>query len=103
MANCRREPNARAEASVITVVRYCNLAGVSTRRRDKLVETLGIDSLLKSQVSGMAADLDERVVACRARPLTGAGPFAFVAAEALRLRVREDLRISNTVARVAPV
>ncbi|AIY03241.1 transposase, Mutator family protein [Arthrobacter sp. PAMC 25486] len=93
---------------MITVVTDCNLAGVSPRRRDKLVETQGIDSLLKSQVSGMAADLDERVVACRARPLTGppltrAGPFAFVAAEALRLRVREDLRISNTVAVGAPV
>lgn len=37
--------------------------GVSTRRMDKLVQTLGITSLSKSQVSRMAADLDAQVTA----------------------------------------
>lgn len=48
-----------AETALITVVADCYLAGVSTRRMDKLVKTLGIDSLSKSQVSRMATDLDE--------------------------------------------
>ena len=36
------------------MVATCYLLGVSTRRMDKLVETLGITSLSKSQVSVMA-------------------------------------------------
>jgi hypothetical protein len=40
------------------VVATCYLLGVSTRRMEKLVETLGITRLSKSQVSVMAADLD---------------------------------------------
>ena len=54
----------------------CYLAEVSTRRMDKLVKTLGIDSLSKSQVSRMAADLDEQVAAFRHRRLDEAGPSA---------------------------
>ncbi len=38
------ERRKRAEAALITVVADCYLAGVSTRRMDKLVKTLGIDS-----------------------------------------------------------
>ena len=51
------ERRKRAETALITVVADCYLAGVSTRRMDKLVKTLGIHSLSKSQVSAMAADL----------------------------------------------
>ena len=42
------ERRKRAESALITVVADCYLAGVSTRRMDKLVKTLGIDSLSKS-------------------------------------------------------
>lgn len=61
----RRE---RAESALITVVADCYLAGVSTRRMDKLVKTLGIDSLSKSQVARMATDLDEHVAQFRHHP-----------------------------------
>ena len=61
------ERRKRAESALITVVADCYLAGVSTRRMDKLVKTLGIDSLSKSQVSRMAEDLDEQVAAFRHR------------------------------------
>lgn len=63
----------------IDVAADCYLAGVSTRRMDKLVKTLGIDSLSKSQVSRMAADLDEHVDQFRHRRLGDAGPFTFFA------------------------
>ena len=43
------ERRKRAESVLITVVADCYLAGVSTRRMDKLVKTLGINSLSKSQ------------------------------------------------------
>lgn len=55
------ERRKRAESALITVVADCYLAGVCTRRMDKLVKTLGIDRLSKSQVSRMATELDEHV------------------------------------------
>lgn len=86
---------------LITVVADCYLAGVSTRRMDKLVKQLGIDGLSKSQVSRMAADLDETVAAFRHRPLDEAGPFTFVAADAPTMKVREAGRVINAVCLVA--
>jgi transposase-like protein len=55
---------------------------------EKLVQTLGITGLSKSQVSEMAKDLDAQVEAFRTRPLD-VGPYTFVAADALVLKVRE--------------
>ena len=76
------------------------LLGVSTRRMEKLVATLGITSLSKSQVSRMALDLDTAVEAFRTRPLDQ-GPYTFVAADALVLKVREGGRVVNVHALVA--
>ncbi|MTG91039.1 IS256 family transposase [Cellulosimicrobium sp. BIT-GX5] len=95
------ERRKRAESALITVVADCYLAGVSTRRMDKLVKTLGINALSKSQVSRMAAELDEQVEAFRHRPLGDAGPFTFVAADALTMKVREAGRVINAVVLVA--
>ena len=95
------ERRKRAETALITVVADCYLAGVSTRRMDKLVKTLGIDSLSKSQVSRMAAELDEHVEQFRHRPLDEAGPFTFVAADALTMKVREGGRVINAVVLIA--
>ena len=50
------------------MVATCYLLGVSTRRMEKLVESLGITRLSRSQVSEMARDLDEQVEAFRTRP-----------------------------------
>ena len=95
------ERRKRSEAALITVVADCYLAGVSTRRMDKLVKTLGIDSLSKSQVSRMAAELDATVEEFRHRPLDAAGPFTFVAADALTMKVREGGRVINAVVMLA--
>ena len=86
------ERRKRAETALITVVADCYLAGASTRRMDKLVKTLGIHSLSKSQVSRMAADLDEHADQFRHRPLDDAGPFTFVAAEAPTLEAERRLQ-----------
>ena len=86
------ERRKRAERALTTVVATCYLLGVSTRRMDKLVQTLGITSLSKSQVSVMAKELDTAVEAFRTRPLD-AGPYTFVAADALVLKVRENGRV----------
>lgn len=95
------ERRKRSESAMITVVADAYLAGVSTRRMDKLVKTLGIHSLSKSQVSRMAADLDEHIAEFRNRPLGDAGPFTFVAADALTMKVREGGRVINAVVLVA--
>src|SRR5215471_10836491 len=94
------ERRRRAEAALVTVVATSYLLGVSTRRMEKLVETLGITRLSKSQVSEMAKDLDGQVEAFRTRPLD-AGPYTFVAADALVLKVREGGRIVNVHALLA--
>jgi transposase-like protein len=88
------ERRRRAEAALVTVVATSYLLGVSTRRMEKLVATLGIDRLSKSQVSQMATDLDAQVEAFRTRPLD-AGPYTFLAADALVLKVREAGRRST--------
>jgi transposase-like protein len=82
----------RAERALTSVVATCYLLGVSTRRMERLVESLGVTSLSKSQVSEMAKELDEAVEAFRTRPLD-AGPYTFVAADALVLKVRENGRV----------
>ena len=94
------ERRKRAEAALTSVVATCYLLGVSTRRMEKLVESLGITRLSKSQVSVMAADLDAQVEAFRTRPLDQ-GPYTFVAADALVLKVREGGRVVGVHALVA--
>jgi transposase-like protein len=55
------ERRKRAERALTSVVATCYLLGVSTRRMDKLVQSLGITTLSKSQVSEMAKELDAYV------------------------------------------
>lgn len=94
------ERRKRAERALTSVVATCYLLGVSTRRMEKLVESLGITTLSKSQVSMMARDLDAQVEAFRTRPLDQ-GPYTFVAADALVLKVRENGRVVNVHALIA--
>ncbi len=82
------------------MVAECYVRGVSTRRVDGLVRTLGIESISRSRVSEMAKDLDEVVTAFRNRPLD-AGPYTYVWIDALTQKVRETGRIQNVAALVA--
>ena len=88
------EKRRRSEQALISVVATCYLLGVSTRRVEKLAATLGVTQLSKSQVSAMAKTLDARVAEFRNRPLD-AGPYTFVAADALTMKVREGGRVVN--------
>jgi putative transposase len=95
------ERGKRAERALTSVVATCYLLGVSTRRMDKLVQSLGITTLSKSQVSVMAKELDDHVAEFRTRSLAEAGPFTFVASDALVLKVREGGRVVPVHALVA--
>ena len=90
----------RSEQALVTAVATSYLLGVSTRRMERLVAAMGITGLSKSQVSTMAAELDAQVEAFRTRPLD-AGPYTFVAADALTMRVREGGRVIKVAAMVA--
>ncbi len=68
------QPRRRAEKALVSVVATCYLLGVSTRRVEKLAQTLGVERLSKSQVSELAKSLDGQVAAFRNRPLD-AGPY----------------------------
>ena len=95
------EKRKRAEPALFTVIADYYLAGASTRRMDKLVHQLGIDSLSKSQVSGTTQELDEHIEAFRYRPLTDASPFVFLAADALTTKAIQGGRVINALCMVA--
>ncbi|MGP5606101.1 transposase, partial [Corynebacterium casei] len=76
------ERRTRAERALTTVIATCYLKGVSTRRMNDLVASLGINNLSKSQVSEMAKDLDLMVEDFRTRPLD-TGPYLYVSCDAL--------------------
>ncbi len=94
------EPRRRAERAMVAVVAECYLRGVSTRRVEGLVAQLGIESMSKSQVSELAKSLDADVEAFRSRPLD-AGPYTYVAVDALTQKVREAGRIVNVAVVIA--
>jgi putative transposase len=81
-------PRRRAEKALMAAIADAYLAGVSTRRVDKLVAQLGIEGISKSQVSEIARGLDAAVEAFRARPL--AGPYPYIWLDALVVRCRDD-------------
>jgi putative transposase len=94
------ERRRRTERALVQVVAECYVKGVSTRRVDGLVKTLGIEGISKSQVSELAKSLDEAVEAFRNRPLD-AGPYTFVWMDALVLKCREAGRIANVACVIA--
>jgi transposase-like protein len=86
-------PRKRSEQALVAAIADMYLAGVSTRRVDKLVRTLGIEGISKSEVSRLAASLDEVVAAFRSRPLEGVYPY--LSLDALYVKVREGGRIAS--------
>jgi putative transposase len=88
------QPRRRAEQAFVSVIADAYLAGVSTRRVEKLVQQLGVERMSKSQVSRLAKSLDQIVEDFRTRPLD-AGPYAYVTFDALQVKCREGGRIVN--------
>jgi len=88
------QPRRRAEQALVSVIADAYLAGVSTRRVEKLVQQLGIERMSKSQVSRLAKSLDQIVDDFRTRPLDGA-PYVYVTLDALVVKCREGGRTVN--------
>ena len=83
------EPRRRSEKALLAVIQQAYVEGVSTRRVDDLVKSLGCDGISKSQVSRSCRDLDEVVEKFLGRPLDG-GPYPYVWLDALTQKVRAD-------------
>jgi putative transposase len=88
------ERRRRAEQAFVSVIADAYLAGVSTRRVDKLVRQLGVDGMSKSQVSRLAKSLDAIVEDFRTRPLDGS-PFPYLVLDVLEVKCREGGRTVN--------
>src|SRR5207248_4624000 len=79
------QPRRRSEQALVAVVQQAYVCGVSTRRVDQLVESLGL-RVSRSEVSRICAGLDEQVEAFRSRPLEGRYPYLFVDAKVEKVR-----------------
>jgi putative transposase len=95
------QPRKRSEQALVAVVQQAYVCGVSTRRVDQLVESLGL-RISKSEVSRIAGLLDEQVTAFRERPLEGRYPYVFVDAKVEKVRdggrvVRKCVVIAHAV------
>jgi transposase-like protein len=88
------QPRRRAEQAFVSVVADAYLAGVSTRRVEKLVRQLGVERMSRSQVSRLASSLDAIVEDFRTRSLDGA-PYPYVTLDALVVKCREGGRTVN--------
>lgn len=89
----------RWERAFAQVVAEAYVQGVSTRSVDKLLEALGTEGISKSEVSRMAADLDEEVDLFRHRPLEKRYPYLWL--DALYIKLREGGRVQSKAVLVA--
>ncbi len=79
------EPRRRSEQALLNVVQQAYVTGVSTRKVDQLVESLG-RRISRSEVSRIAQGLDEQVEAFRQRPLEGRYPYLWLDAKVEKVR-----------------
>ena len=68
----------RSEQALLQVVQEAFINGVSTRKMERLAQSLGIESFSASQVSEITKDLNEQVEWFRTRPLEKEYPVIWV-------------------------
>jgi putative transposase len=85
------EPRRRSERALVAVVAEAYVKGVSTRKVEALVQSLGIAGMSKSEVSRLCASLDEEVRAFRERRLDADYPYVWL--DARYEHVREGGRV----------
>ena len=92
-------PRKRSEQALVAVVQQAYVCGVSTRKVDQLVESLGL-RISKSEVSRICAKLDSEVAAWRSRPL-GDQAFPYVFLDATYCKVRIGQRVVSQAVVIA--
>ena len=94
------EPRRRAERALVGVVQEAYVQGVSTRRVDELVQTLGLTGISKSQVSVLCQELDAEVERFRTRPLSEAS-YPYVWLDATFVKARTNGRVAGQAVVIA--
>ena len=94
------EPRRRSERALAAVVQEAYVQGVSTRKVEALVQSLGLTSLSRSQVSRLCADLDVEVERFRQRPLGGTA-YPYVWLDATYVKVRQEGRVISQAVVIA--
>ena len=89
----------RSEAALISLVQEAFINGVSTRKRERLAPSLGIESLSASLASEITRELDERVKESRTRPLKA--EYVFVWIDALYEKVRFEGKVVSVAIMIA--
>lgn len=83
----------RSEVALMSVIQEAYINGISTRKIEKLANSLGIDSIPRGQVSRITKGLNEQVKAFRERPLKEIYPVLCV--DALYEKIRYDGQVRN--------
>lgn len=89
----------RGERALVAVIQEAYVTGVSTRKVERLVQSMGIEGLSKSQVSRICSELDTTVEAWRTRPIEEEIAYLFL--DATFPKVRQDGRVTSKAAVVA--
>lgn len=93
------EPRRRAEKALHAVITEAYVKGVSTRKVDDLVKSLGVEGISSSQVSRISKALDAEVDSFRNRAIEGAHPYLWL--DASFHKVRELSRVVSVATVVA--
>lgn len=94
------EPRKRWEKAFVSIVAEAYVHGVSTRKVEELVEAMGAQGMSRSEVSRMAAVLDEQVEQFRSRPLD-ARAYPYLYLDAIYIKVRQGTRVVSMACLVA--
>lgn len=87
------------EQALVSVIQESYISGVSTRKVDRLVESMGIESCSKDTVSRLVRELDDAAQAFMNRPLDGSYPYVWL--DARYEKVRENGRVRSMALVVA--
>jgi len=93
------EPRRRAEQALLSVVQEAYVLGVSTRKVETLVRSLGMEGISKSEVSRICVELDGEVERWRSRLLVAHYPYLWL--DGTYVKVRSDGRVTSQAVIVA--
>ncbi len=93
------EPRRRAEQALLSVIQEAYVLGVSTRKVEGLVRSLGMEGISKSEVSRVCQGLDEEVQRWRHQPLISRYPYLWL--DATYVKVRQAGRVGSQAVIVA--
>jgi len=93
------EPRRRVEQAMLAVIQEAYVLGISTRKVETLVQSLGLNGISKSEVSRICSGLDEEVEGWRNRPLVWRYPYLWL--DATYIKVRDCGRVVSQAVIIA--